>query len=308
MTRAIRMLAAFVLLAVGLARPSGACEMARLAAVPLALADGRILLDVAVNGRAAIFQLDTGAARSLVTPEAVRRLDLARDRWVSSTVGGIGGIERRSLADTTSFTLGGIALHHRDASRDSMLTVATLAAPHAGGRTIDGLLGRDFLSAFDIELDVAARTVALWRVQGCTGRFLPETGVWGGRYDAIAAVAAYGDALVLLVRANGAVMRALPDTGASETLIAAPGMVRLGLVPGVSVLSARGIGARSRPVAPMRLSSLQVGDRTTLDVPVLASNLHFFPIADMLLGADWFAKHRVWLSYATRQVFVTGSS
>jgi hypothetical protein len=28
------------------------------------------------------------------------------------------------------------------------------------------------------------------------------------------------------------------------------------------------------------------------------------PIVDLLLGADWLAQRRVWLSFATRQVFV----
>ena len=301
----VRLLASTLVLVACLARSAGACEMTRLATVPLTLADGRILVDLEINGRDATFQLDTGAARSVVTPQAVHRLGLARDRWVGSTIGGIGGIDRRSVADTTSLTLAGIALHHRDAARDSMLPVAVLGAPEAGGRIIDGLLGRDFLSAFDVALNVGARTMALWRVRGCAGRFLPLMGAWSGAYDAIQAVPAYGDAMVLMVRANGAVMRALPDTGANETLITAPGMVRLGLIAGPSALSARGVGPHPRPVTPLRLSRLRVGDRTALDVPVLASNLRVFPIVDMLLGADWFAAHRVWLSYATGQVFVS---
>lgn len=301
----IRLLAPILLLAPCLAWSADACEMTRLATVPLTLADGRILVDLEVNGRGATFQLDTGAARSVVTPEAVRRLGLARDRWVGSTIGGIGGIDRRSVADTTSLTLAGIALHHRDAAGDSMLPVAVLGAPEVAGRIIDGLLGRDFLSEFDVALNVGAHTMALWRVKDCTGRFLPLMGVWSGAYDAIPAVPAYGDALVLMVRANGVVMRALPDTGANATLITAPGLVRLGLVADPSAMSARGVGPRARPVVPLRLSSLRIGDRTALDVPVLASNLRVFPIVDMLLGADWFAAHRVWLSYATGQAFVS---
>jgi hypothetical protein len=31
------------------------------------------------------------------------------------------------------------------------------------------------------------------------------------------------------------------------------------------------------------------------------------PIVDMLLGADWLAARRVWISYATRQLFVAGA-
>jgi hypothetical protein len=30
------------------------------------------------------------------------------------------------------------------------------------------------------------------------------------------------------------------------------------------------------------------------------------PIVDMLLGADWLQMRRVWLSFATKQVFVAG--
>ena len=173
MTFPVRGLAATLLLVACLARSAGACEMTRLATVPLMVADGRILVALEINGHEATFQLDTGAARSVVTPEAVHRLGLPRDRWVGSTIGGIGGIERRSVADTTSLTLAGIALRHRDAARDRCSRSSCSARRRAGGRIIDGLLGRDFLSEFDVALDVGARTMTLWRVQGCAGRFLP---------------------------------------------------------------------------------------------------------------------------------------
>ena len=44
-----------------------------------------------------------------------------------------------------------------------------------GGRQIDGLLGRDFLSLFDLDLDFPRQTLTLYDVHGCTGRFLPWT-------------------------------------------------------------------------------------------------------------------------------------
>lgn len=296
----LRRFAGIVLLTACFAGSSAACEMTPIATVPLALLDGRFLVDVVVNALPATFQLDTGAVRSVVTPDAVRRLGLARDRWVASTVEGIGGIDRRSVADPASLTLGGIALHHRDASGDAMLAVAPLGAPRAGGRTIDGLLGRDFLSAFDVAIDGPARTLALWRVRGCAGRFVP----WTGAYDAIPAIPAYGEALVLAVLANGKPLRALPDTGATESVLTAPGMARLGLAESGRSLRARGVGSRARPVSALRLSQLRVGEETSHDVAVLATGLRVVPIVGMLLGADWFATRRVWLSYATRQVFV----
>ncbi len=289
------------LLSSWLAPPAIACELTSRATVPIRLVASRFLVEVAVNGAQATFQLDTGAERSLVTPEAVRRLGLARDRWVGDTVWGIGGIEHSSVADPRSLSLAGIPLRHRSPVGDATLAVGPISDPSADGAPIDGLLGRDFLSAFDVELDVPRHRLTLWGVSGCTGRFLP----WREPYDAIAALAEYGDALVLPVVADGARLRALPDTGSADTLIGAPGVIRLGIDdPGTSGLETRGVGDRARPVWPVRLSSLRVGEQTEHDVPVLASRLRFFPIVDMLLGADWFRTRRVWLSYATGQVFV----
>lgn len=263
-----------------------------------------MLLDLTVDGRSATFQLDTGASLSLVTPEAARRLGLPRDRWIGSTVRGIGGIQRRSVADAESVVLGGIALHQRDFRHGAILAVATLASSRVGDHLIDGLLGRDLLNAFDVELDPANATLNLWRPGNCDGRFLP----WTGNYDAIPTLRTYGDALVISVEANGVALRALPDTGATQTLLLAPGMARLELSPARGEGIASGIGGRSRPVFPLLLSTLRVGRETQRDVPALGSTLRVQPIVDMLLGADWFATHRVWLSYTTRQVFVSASS
>jgi hypothetical protein len=39
--------------------------------------------------------------------------------------------------------------------------------------------------------------------------------------------------------------------------------------------------------------------------PVLwVARAHVIPIVDMLLGADWLGSRRVWLSFATKQMFV----
>lgn len=286
-----------------LPRLSSACEVTARTTVPLVLAAGRILVGVAVNGAPATFALDTGADRSLVTPEAARRLGLPRDRWVDATVIGIGGITQRSVADVRTFSLGGVPLRDRNAAGETILAMAPLGETRAGASVVDGQLGRDFLRSFDVALDGPARTMTLWQVRGCAGRFLP----WRAPYDAIAALPAYADALVVPVEANGVTLRALPDTGTTETLIAAPGMARLALAAPANAPATRtyGIGRFARPVWPVHLSSLRVGDETIRDPSVLGSALRVFPIVDMLLAADWFRTRRVWLSYSTEQVFVS---
>ncbi len=136
------------------------------ATIPLDVVGGAIIVPVEVNGIAASFILDTGAQRSVVTGEAVRRLGLARDQWVGTTLSGVGGIDRRANADPRSFSLGGVRLVRRTLNHDTSLTVGIIPRTVVGDHVIDGLLGRDFLSVFDLDLDMPARRLTIYSVQG----------------------------------------------------------------------------------------------------------------------------------------------
>ena len=110
------------------------------------------------------------------------------------------------------------------------------------------------------------------------------------------------------VSVDGVPLRALLDTGAGMSLIAAPGMVRLGLTaarlrndPGQAV---NGLGPRTVAMQRHVFATLQVGDGTMTHPTLWVAPVRLTPIVDMLLGADWLADKRVWISYATRQVFV----
>jgi len=154
---------------------SAACVVQQRANVKLQIVGTVVLVPVAVNGIGGSFILDTGAAQTVVTPDAVNHFGLALDEWTATTMRGVGGVERRRNADPRSVELGGVALHRRSLARDATLRVATLPRNMVGGRQIDGLLGRDFLSLFDLDLDFPRQTLTLYDVHGCTGRFLPWT-------------------------------------------------------------------------------------------------------------------------------------
>ena len=282
------------------------CVVQPRTAVPMQIVEGALLVPAIVNGIDATFILDTGAARSVVTREATQRLALARDQWVGTAMRGVGGVERLPNANPKSITFGGIPLVRRTLSRDTSLTVGTLPHVQVGGRTIDGLLGRDFLSVFDLVLDMPARVVALYAVSGCTERFLP----WPQPYSAIAAENPMDAALVLPVVLDGVRLRALLDTGAGSTLLAAPGMARIGLSVAALASDPRqevgGLGPRTVVMHRHRFATLQVGAEV-VDRPLFwAAPVQLSPIVDMLLGADWLAGKRVWISFATKQVFVAG--
>jgi hypothetical protein len=283
---------------------AAACTVNARANIPLQVISGSIIVPVAVNGIGASFILDTGAQRSVVTEQAVRRLGLARDKWVGTTMRGVGGIESRPNAVPRSFSLGGVPLVRRTVNHDTSLTVGILARGQVGDLVVDGLLGRDFLSLFDSDLDTPGKELTIYQVRDCAGRFLP----WRGGYAAIPVTMPAEDAIVVPVTLDAVPLRALLDTGASASLLGAPGMFRLGLQPaGLASDPGEQISGLGPRVVTMRrhmFRSLQVGDGR-IDLPAIwVAPIRLAPIVDMLLGADWLAGRRVWISYATHQLFI----
>jgi len=296
-----------LLLIVALLMPAAtlaACVVDKKASIPLDVVGGIITLPVEVNATTGTFILDTGAQRSLVTEAAIRRLGLARDAWVDTTMRGIGGIERRPNADPRSLTLGGVPLVRRTLTHDNSLTVGILPVTQVGSILIDGLLGRDFLSLFDLDIDVPGRRITLYQVQDCSGRFLP----WQENYTAVPVTFPAENALVVPVTLDGTPMRALLDTGATASMVAAPGMFRLGLqmghLAGDRTSNVSGVGSHIVTMHRHTFRSLEVAGQTTNAPVIWVEPVRLTPIVDMLLGADWFAGRRVWVSFGTRQLFV----
>ena len=280
-----------------------ACEVQERAEVPFTATGGQLLVPLVVNGTPANFVMDTGAERSLVTPDAVRRLGLPLDQWVGTTMHGVGGVVEHQNADPRSLTLGGVTLQRHTITHDTSLTVGPLPEPGAG-TPLDGLLGRDFLSVFDLQLDMAAHRLTLYNVQGCSGRFLP----WTAPYASVPVVTPMTHALILPITLDSHRLTALLDTGASTTVIALPGMIKLGVtresLAGDQASAARGVGRQSPEMHRHRFGILQIGSETESNPMLWVAPVRLTPIVDALLGADWLmAQRRVWLSFATSQVF-----
>ncbi|HEX3575677.1 MAG TPA: retroviral-like aspartic protease family protein [Rhodopila sp.] len=285
-------------------RAQAACILNERTSVALQAAGGTITVPVQVNGITATFILDTGAQRSVVTEQAARRLGLARDQWVGTTMSGVGGIQSRPNADPRSLSLGGVPLVRRTLNHDTSLTVGVLPGARGQDAAIEGLLGRDFLSLFDLDIDVPSRRLTLYQPTGCSGRFLP----WSTHYAAIPITLPAEEAIVVPVTLDGRPLRALLDTGASSGLLAAPGMYKLGLdqarMAADPTGQISGLGPRVVTVHRHRFGSLTVGNEIIRAPFIWVEPVRLTPIVDMLLGADWLAARRVWISFATGQLFV----
>ena len=65
-----------------------------------------------------------------------------------------------------------------------------------------------------------------------------------------------------------------------------------------------GLGSRVVTVHRHRFSTLAVGNQT-IESPLLwVEPVRLSPIVDMLLGVDWLAGRRIWISFTTKQLFL----
>lgn len=286
-----------------LSHAQGACRIERRTEVAVQLVQDRPLVELAVNGRPATFLLDTGAERTVFADMAVRELDIARDTWVSSSVRGVGGvIEMTANAVPRSFTLGGVALRRRGVNPTLSFVVAPLPWHELGGRTISGLLGADYLSTFDLDLDLSRRRLTLYDTADCAHAPIP----WGPANVSIALRRPRPYVLLAPVAIDGRTLLAQIDTGASVSLVSRKGAARLGIAPEMQgpPQSARGIGPQALPLRSRVFETVQLGPATYRDMMLVfgapAGGFAF----DMLLGMDLLRGQHVFISYATDRLLV----
>ena len=168
---------------------------------------------------------------------------------------------------------------------------------------LGGVVGGDVLSGFDVEFDLPARRVRLWRAPGCGASDLP----WTGSRATMPVQVTGGDRLRVSVTIDGAAVDALLDSGAAISLLQADAARRLGVTqaalaadPGIS---ARGVDGGTIGVRAHRFGVLLVGEER-INHPQIGVAEFQLTSAEMLLGVDYLRARRVWVSYRTGQLFV----
>jgi predicted aspartyl protease len=283
-----------------------ACDAVALATVPLSTVPfgagpGPWTVPLLLDGAPAAFVLDTGAERTVLSDAAVRRLGLPRDPWVSSTVGGVGGVEQRANAVTRSLTLGGVALRRPLGPPAQSLVVASLPWLERATPPIAGLLGADYLTTYDLEIDPAAPALTLHAVRGCAE---PP---WRVSHTALAAERPRRGVLLVPVDVDGVRLMAQLDTGAGFSLVSRRGAARLGWSETPPDRFAVGVGPQRLGIARRRVATLAFGTLVLRDLDLATgAPAGGFPF-DMLLGVDVLRQRRFWVSYATNRVLVADS-
>jgi tetratricopeptide (TPR) repeat protein/predicted aspartyl protease len=285
----------------GQARAAG-CTLAKVAELPVTMAGLRPLIHTEINGADAMFILDSGAFFSTLTPSSAVKYGLRvgpAPTWL--TVWGVGGKAKVSLATAKDFTFGD-ELHHN---------VEFLVDERGFGEDEAGLLGQNVLINDDVEYDLAKGVIRLFRPTGCNGAVLAY---WAGSqpYSVInieptGDTAPHANAMATL---NGASIKVDFDTGSPVSILSIAAAGRAGVKPSspgvVSAGYSSGVGLGSylqTSIAPF--SSFKLGGEEIRNIKLRFGELRMGGDADMLIGADFFLSHHVYVSNNQHKIFFT---
>jgi predicted aspartyl protease len=276
---------------------AGTCKVERVAEMPVRFVEGAILVPGHINGAAVQMQLDTGATTSMLDQAAATRLSLPDDAHRRTTLHGIGGDIISQNALVSSFEVGG------QEWRSVSITTGHLATRFHEAPPVVGLLGGDRLANFDVELDVPHGRMTLWSVAQCEGNFV----AWTVPHYVIPLVRDAPNRMVAQVEIDGHPVEALVDWGARSTTITDSVAAGIGVTPDMLASdrsgSSWGIDQTQKSVRLHKFGELRLGREIFHNIGLPVADLHLRE-AGMLLGADYAHTRRIWLSYATRQMFV----
>ncbi len=258
---------------------------------------GQPFVTLLINGGRAHLMLDTGAERTILTAAAAQRLGLAAHFEHAQLMQGIGGNVAAGEVRPQSLTAGGMALP------GVPLAIVKVTMPHVGDLVVDGLLGADLLVAFDLDLDIGHHRILLYEPLTCPDPTLP----WPRHYGVIAARPSPHRHMAFGVALDGHTLNAFIDTGAERSLIDTGFVHKIGLTEATlrqdEPVMMQGVSAEVAVARLHRFGRLQLGGQGLLDPSILVTPLRLDD-ADLLFGTDFLLHHRVWLSYASRRLFV----
>ena len=273
-----------------------ACAIEKVTSVPIRRLGKFWAVDVTLDGKPAALMLDTGATGSALTTAAQARLGtrVLHGRFTVTSAAG-GTIYPRAF-EIDRLTLGSETMERQ--------IVPELFDAHPLGEGYDGILGMATFDKYDIEIDMPANTLGLYRRRYCPAGPPPWSGPVGVFRRSDPALARGNRPMVRAVL-DGRPARALLDTGATSTVVDTAFAVAVG---GPGEPPAGGQVSEMRTVAATAkiwrhsFATLALAG-TTLQRPALwITSLGM--TADMIIGQDLLGRLRIWISNGSDAVYI----
>ncbi|MGN6619619.1 MAG: aspartyl protease family protein [Sphingomonas sp.] len=275
------------------------CHIGQMLELPVTMINRQPTVPVTLNGHSMRLVADSGAFFSTLSPGAAAEYGFKLyDAPYGLRLEGIGGEVEPRVTKVDDFKLGPLMLH-----RVEFLV---------GGSEIGtaGLLGQNILGVADVEYDLANGVVRLMKPDNCSHANLAywakDKPVSMERIEPAKFAGMHTQGTVIL---NGVKLRAIFDTGAGTSMLSRAAAARAGIKPdspGVTDAGySSGIGSHVAQTWIAPFESLAIGDETIKKIRLRFGDLNDNADYDMLIGADFFLSHRVYVSNALHAMFFT---
>jgi predicted aspartyl protease len=277
---------------------SSECDAQPVGTVIVATLSNTPIVTFTANGLPVVLLLDTGAERTVLTPAVAERIGAQPPRIeFQRGLRGIAGALPSHEVELRSLAAGGVSMPWR------RVVVASVTLTKIFSTPLDGLLGADVLSGFDIDLDLPHQRMVLYEKRSC-----PIGPPWTGPYTAISTGRSRGEHLFFPVQLDGRGITAIVDTGAQLTTLSTTAAAALGVTEAVLArdrsITTQGATAERLNSHIHRFSQLQVGTEIIPNPEFVVADVKLRG-ADIALGADFLNSRRIWLSYGSLQVFLS---
>jgi predicted aspartyl protease len=312
-----RLLVLGLLVAPAAAAAAAACKLVKIGEVEVAMR-GVPVAPVSINGHSARLIIDTGGAGSLLWRSAIAPLELRRLGKTGESIKGVGGQDVTDIVHVRDFGFAGGMAHDIDFQAAGPNNETLEAGPDA----VVGILGEDFLSKMDVEFDLKAGRIRLFRPEGCQG---DQVAYWAQAYFMVPLTGAPPGThwLQAHVSLNGHDVVALIDSGAAASAVAAQVAQRSGMAPQTDPEGSQkfhGVGPREVATSVARFATLTIGQETIQNPKLHIADLfanqrevrlgsyikrNDYTEPDLLIGADFLRAHRVYISRSQGKVYFT---
>jgi predicted aspartyl protease/tetratricopeptide (TPR) repeat protein len=292
------------LMFLGLNPPAhAACKMSKMAELPVIMVGPHPLTDAKINDKPVRFIVDSGAVYSMISSASATELGLKiKDAPYGMRIVGVGGVTKAMVASVDVFTLAGIPVRN-------MQFLVNNSLGSLGGESV-GLLGQNVFGVSDVEYDFANGKIRFIKSDDCPHAMLAYWVPAGQSYSVvdIDPISLYHTHITGSAYLNGAKIQVTFDTGTTYSVLGLRAAERAGIdrkSPGVLDAGyVTGIGAGGARSYVATFSSFKVGDEEIRNAKLRFAGIPTVA-TDMLLGADFFLSHRVYLAAAQHKLYFT---
>jgi predicted aspartyl protease len=277
-----------------------ACTLSKIAELKVTVSGMTPVISALINGKEVKLAVDSSSYYNIISAPAAARSGLRlmpAPEWLAGK--GADGKALLSVSVADEFVVGGLRVKNTE----------FLAGGNDSGSGVEGVVGQSLIANYDVEYDFANGAIRLMRPDGCADAGLAYWASANQTYSVvdINSITPAQPFVTGVAQLNGGPVRVLFDTGANASRISPQAARQAGLKVSPSDLVdagySRGMG---RPAVLTHLapfSSFKVGDEEIRNPHLRVGDTR--EGTDMLLGADFFLSHRIYVSNAQHKMYFT---